>query len=56
VKKLFKTKIKDDSPNNMINADFLIDESGKVITAYYGKYSGDFIPITTIKQFAVKAA
>jgi thioredoxin-dependent peroxiredoxin len=32
-KKLFKDKIKDDSPTNMINADFLIDETGKVVNA-----------------------
>ena len=51
-KKLFKAKIKDDSPTNMINSDFLIDETGKVATAYYGKYSGDFIPVEDIKKFA----
>lgn len=53
-KKLYKSKIKDDSPKNMIGADFLIDETGKVITAYYGKYSGDFIPIEMIKSFAIQ--
>ncbi len=52
-KKLFKDKIKDDSPINMINSDFLIDEKGKVVTAYYGKYAGDFIPIADIKKFAL---
>ncbi len=51
-KKLFKEKIKDDGPTNLINADFLIDETGKVVNAYYGKYSGDFIPFEDIKKFA----
>ena len=50
---MFKDKIKDDGPKNLIGADFLIDENGKVVNAYYGKYSGDFIPIESIKKFAM---
>jgi len=49
--KLFKTKMKQDGNLNRINADFLIDENGKVQTAYYGKYVGDHLPIENIKQF-----
>jgi thiol-disulfide isomerase/thioredoxin len=51
-KGLFKEPIKDDGPLNLINADFLIDETGKVARAYFGRYSGDFIPIADIRKFA----
>ena len=50
-KKLFKTEIKQDGNGNRISADFLIDENGNVATAYYGKFIGDHLPITTIRQF-----
>lgn len=50
-KKLFNRKIKQDGNSNRISADFLIDESGKVQTAYYGKYIGDHLPISDIKNF-----
>lgn len=46
--KLFKTKMKQDGDGNTIGADFLIDEDGKVIAAYYGKYIGDHMPIDEI--------
>jgi peroxiredoxin len=49
--KLFTKKIKQDGSLNRINADFLIDENGKIIEAYYGKYVGDNISIETIKKF-----
>ena len=50
-KKLFKHEIKADGSSDRIGADFLIDESGKINTAYYGKFLGDHLPITEIKQF-----
>jgi thioredoxin-dependent peroxiredoxin len=53
-KKLYNEKIEDDSPLTLIPSDFLIDETGKVVMAHYGKYSGQFIPITDIKKFVSK--
>jgi thioredoxin-dependent peroxiredoxin len=50
-KKLFKHKIEQDGNSNRIGADFLIDEKGNVLTAYYGKYVGDHLPINDIKSF-----
>jgi thioredoxin-dependent peroxiredoxin len=50
-KKLFREKIKQDGNNNRISADFLIDEEGKVATAYYGKFIGDHLSIDEIKKF-----
>ena len=50
-KKLFKNKIRQDGNANRIGADFLIDENGIVKTAYYGKFIGDHLPLTDIKQF-----
>lgn len=50
-KDLFKQKIKADGSSDSIGADFLIDESGKINTVYYGKFLGDHLPITEIKQF-----
>jgi peroxiredoxin len=50
-KKLFKTQIKQDGNTNRIGADFLIDENGNVVRAYYGKFIGDHLPIESIKQF-----
>jgi thioredoxin-dependent peroxiredoxin len=50
-KALFKTKIKQDGNKSTIGADFLIDEKGVVNTAYYGKYVGDHLPLSAIKQF-----
>jgi thioredoxin-dependent peroxiredoxin len=49
-KKLFQTKIKQDGNANRISADFLIDENGKVLAAYYGKYLGDHLPMSDIKK------
>ena len=51
-KKLFKTPVKDDGPTNLIGAEFLINPDGRVATAHYGRYSGDFLPLDTIKAFA----
>ena len=49
-KKLFKTKIKQDGNSNRIGADFIIDENGKILMAYYGKFLGDRIPIEKVKE------
>lgn len=50
-KKMFKTKVSQDGNSDRIGADFLIDEGGNIITAYYGKYVGDHLPLETIKKF-----
>ena len=46
----FPTKIKQDGNPNRIAADFLIDENGNIIIAYYGKYLGDRLPVGDIKS------
>lgn len=50
-KKLFTQKIKQDGNTGRIGADFLIDENGIVKKAYYGKFVGDHLPLSDIKQF-----
>jgi peroxiredoxin Q/BCP len=50
-KELFKQKIETDGSSDRIGADFLIDENGRINTVYYGRYLGDHLPITEIKQF-----
>ena len=50
-KKLFKKKIEQDGSKDRVGADFLISEDGTIHTAYYGKYVGDHLPISEIKQF-----
>jgi thioredoxin-dependent peroxiredoxin len=47
----FRKKIKQDGNASRIGADFLIDESGRIKTAYYGKYLGDHLPLADIKAF-----
>lgn len=49
-KKMFATKIKQDGKPNRIAADFLIDENGNILIAYYGKYLGDRLPIKLLKN------
>lgn len=49
-KKLFKTKIKQDGTQDRIGAEFLIDENGNLLKVYYGKFIGDHLPISEIKQ------
>lgn len=49
-KKLFTQKIKKDGNANRIAADFLIDENGNIIYAYYGRFLGDRMPIDFIKS------
>lgn len=50
-KQLFREKTKYDAHRNRIGADFLIDENGKIIFAYYGKYIGDHISVTEIIKY-----
>jgi peroxiredoxin len=50
-KKLFKKKLKQDGNSNRIGADFLINEDGQIVHAYYGKYIGDHLPIDEIEKF-----
>jgi peroxiredoxin len=49
--KLYHQKIKYDAHLNRIGADFLIDENGKLIFAYYGKYFGDHISIEDLRKY-----
>ena len=37
--------------SNLMPADFLIDERGRIIEAYYGSDAGDRIPLERIEQF-----
>lgn len=53
-KKLFTRKVEDDGPVDLISTEFLIDEMGQVVTAYYGRYSGDFMPVADIRSFATQ--
>jgi peroxiredoxin len=53
-KKLFKTKVKDDSAKDLISAEFIIDENGQVIKSHYGTYSGEFIAVEEIKRIISK--
>ena len=39
---------------NLMPADFLIDESGTVVEAYYGQDAGDHIPMERIELFAAR--
>lgn len=52
--KLFKKKMKQDGNADRINAGFLMDEEGKVMVAYYGKYLGDHLSIPGIKDLLDK--
>lgn len=38
--------------NNLLPADFLIDENGRIVEAYYGVDAGDHIPLDRILRFA----
>ncbi len=53
-KKLYKTKIKDEGHTNRQGGEFLIDETGKIAVAHYGRFSGDFISLDEVAKFAVK--
>lgn len=37
--------------NNMMPADFLIDEQGYIVEVYYGQDAGDHIPLESIDRF-----
>ena len=50
-RKLFSKKPKYDAHANRISADFLIDEHGKFVFAYYGKYFGDHISVEKVKEY-----
>lgn len=39
---------------NLMPADFLIDENGKVVETYYGKDAGDHIPIERVELFTAR--
>lgn len=40
--------------SNLMPADFLIDEDGKIVEAYYGSDAGDRIPFDRIELFLAK--
>ncbi len=40
--------------NNLLPADFLIDEKGKVVEAYYGRDAGDHISFERIELFLAR--
>lgn len=42
--------------NNIVPADFLIDEDGKIVDAYYGKDAGDHMSFDRIEAFAERGA
>lgn len=42
--------------NNIVPADFLIDEEGTIVEAYYGRDAGDHIPFDRIETFAASGA
>lgn len=46
--------IKQDGNLNRIGAEFLINEKGVIVSAYYGSYLGDHMPLSEIKKFASK--
>ncbi len=41
--KLYKTKIPQEGKRGMLGADFLLDESGKIIALHYARYIGDHL-------------
>lgn len=49
-KQLFPSTIKPDGNPDRITADFLLDENGNILIAYYSKYLGDRLPIEQIKK------
>lgn len=40
--------------NNIMPADFLIDEDGHIVEAYYGKDAGDHIPFERVELFLAR--
>ncbi len=50
-KKLFKQKFDQDGHANLLGAEFLIDENGRIVTAYYNQFIGDHLQVRDIKAF-----
>ncbi len=50
--KLYQEKLPRDGSLTRIEADFLIDPAGRVVTAHYGRYLGDDLPLDEIRSFA----
>ena len=50
--KLYKHKVANDGHKDRVEADFLIDAQGRIVTAHYGSYVGDRLAIEDIKKFA----
>jgi len=50
-KKLYTQKFEQDGHANLMGAEFLIDENGKIETAYYNQFISDHLPIKAIKEF-----
>lgn len=50
-KKLYKNKVEMDGHTDRLEAEFLIDASGKVINAHYNKVQGDSLSTDIIKTF-----
>ncbi len=50
----FKGEYTRDGHLNRIGADFLVDENGIIIKAYYGKYVGDHIDLQVVKDWVNK--
>jgi len=50
--KLFKHKVSSEGNKDRVGADFLINESGRIVTAHYGEYVGDRLAVEDIKRFA----
>ncbi|HTM70298.1 MAG TPA: hypothetical protein VL118_05415, partial [Luteimonas sp.] len=40
--------------NNLLPADFLIDEDGRIVEAYYGSDAGDRIPLERVELFLAR--
>ena len=53
-KKLFKQKFEQDGHANLMGGEFLIDENGKIVTAYYNQFIGDHLSLKAIKEFLNK--
>jgi thioredoxin-dependent peroxiredoxin len=52
-KKLFNKPIAQDGNTNTIPAEFVINESGKVTVAHYGKFVGDHLPLNELMEALV---
>ena len=40
--------------NNLMPADFLIDEDGRIVEAWYGRDAGDRIPLERVELFLAR--